>query len=177
MNDGTRALYDLLFGVGDFWNGFHRRSQPRILRSSLLAMLEAGCRGRLARRNVNTGRPISLIGPIRSNAHHSPVHIARRKARRLLYAPGSGHCSRRYVCFQYARMYPCTCTLMLPIGAGMRWKHRHRPKRVSLLILRMRQCVQVRLQAAWHFCCTVCRKVISRINNYCNEAVENIVNE
>lgn len=30
-----------------------------------------------ARRNVNTGRPISLIGPIRSNARHSPTGIYR----------------------------------------------------------------------------------------------------
>lgn len=34
-------------------------------------------RGGLGRRNVNTGRPISLIGPIRSNARHSPAHIPR----------------------------------------------------------------------------------------------------
>lgn len=39
--------------------------------------------GRLARRNVNTGRPISLISPIRSNARHSPtLYTVARKARR-----------------------------------------------------------------------------------------------
>ena len=96
-------------------------ASPRCsLVSNLLAMLEAGCRGRLARRNVNTGRPISLIGPIRSNARHSPAHIASRKARLPLYAPGSGHCSCRYVCIQYARTHTCTCTLMLRTVTGMR---------------------------------------------------------
>lgn len=51
-------------------------------------------RGRLARRNVNTGRPISLIGTIRSNARHSPnVYNRCRKAQPAQYVPESRHCS------------------------------------------------------------------------------------
>lgn len=37
--------------------------------------VQAASSGEPARRNVNTGRPISLIGPIRSNARHSPTYI------------------------------------------------------------------------------------------------------
>lgn len=68
-----------------------------------------------------------------------------RKARRPLYAPGSGHCSPRYVCIQYASTHSPTCTLMLRTGAGMPWIRSHPPRRVSLFILRIRKCVdQVR---------------------------------
>jgi len=45
-------------------------SAPHSLR---ISPTQPASSGELARRNVNTGWPISLIGPIRSNARHSPT--------------------------------------------------------------------------------------------------------
>lgn len=76
-------------------------------------------RGRLARRNVNTGRPISLIGTIRSNARHSPnVYNRCRKAQPAQYVPESRHCSYTgvYAMYIHARMYRSVN------ACGMLWK-------------------------------------------------------
>lgn len=63
---------------------------------NLPTLVQAASSGGLARRNVNTDWPISLIGPIRSNARHSPTLYT--VAVRHGGVPESKHCSYGRTC-------------------------------------------------------------------------------
>lgn len=68
-------------------------------------LVQAASSGGLARRNVNTDRPISLIGPIRSNARHSPTLYT--VAVRHGGVPESRHCSYREYMRAYVQPHVC----------------------------------------------------------------------
>lgn len=73
--NGPRIIVEMhRLGGGDL---HRRRIYPLAFstKSPDAAPVQAASSGEPARRNVNTGRPISLIGPIRSNARHSPTYI------------------------------------------------------------------------------------------------------
>lgn len=91
--------------------GFARLHRHRICPAfspNLPTLVQAASSGWLARRNVNTDRPISLIGPIRSNARHSPTLYT--VAVRHGGVPESRHCSYGRTCAPY--VHPRVCTDM-----------------------------------------------------------------
>lgn len=91
--------------------GFARLHRHRICPAfspNLPTLVQAASSGELARRNVNTDRPISLIGPIRSNARHSPTLYT--VAVRHGGVPESRHCSYGCTCAPY--VHPRVCTDM-----------------------------------------------------------------